>query len=328
LLDLLYGAAVGVRRRWYERHPEARRRLRQPVISIGNLSVGGTGKTPLVSLVAEHLLAHGEHPAVLSRGYGRRVTDVGAIVVSDGTRVLTDLDHAGDEPLMLARALPGLIVVVAEDRHLAGVLAEARLGATVHLLDDGFQHVQLARNLDLLVTSVGEITGGRVLPFGRLREAPSAAARAHVVVIVGADEAAARSEAWTLGVSEWVAATRTLAAPYWTGQPIGPVLAVAGIGNPQQFFDGLTATGWNVLRSLRFPDHHRYTVTDVAAIGDAARSAGADVVVTTSKDYLRFEPLGPLPFVLLDVDLTLTLDPARVLFDAVDAALARAREVA
>ena len=317
-----------MRRRWYERHPEARRRLRQPVISIGNLSVGGTGKTPLVSLVAEYLLAHGEHPAILSRGYGRRVTDVGAIVVSDGARVLADLDRAGDEPLMLARALPGAIVVVAEDRHLAGVLAENRLGATVHVLDDGFQHVRLARDLDVLITSAGEITNGRVLPFGRLRERASAAARAHIVVVVGADHDAARSEAWTLGVSQWVAATRTVAAPYWTQKPLGPVVAVAGIGRPEQFFDGLAAAGWNVARTMPFSDHHRYTTRDVAAIAQAMSEASADMVVTTSKDEVRFEASGELPFPLLGVDLRLQVDPADAFFASIDAALARAREAA
>ena len=328
MLDLLYGAALGARRRWYERHPEARRRLRQPVLSIGNLSVGGTGKTPLVALVAEQLLVRGERPAILSRGYGRQITDEGAIVVSDGTRVLADLDRAGDEPLMLARALPGAIVVVAEDRHLAGVLAENRLGATVHVLDDGFQHVTLARDLDVLVTSAGEITNGRVLPFGRLRESASAAARAHVVVVVGADEATARTEAWTLGISEWVVATRTLAVPDGKEQPTGPVLAVAGIGNPQQFFDGLAAAGWNVARTMRFADHHRYTAKDIAAIAAAARDAGAEIVVTTAKDHVRLEALGELPFLVLDIPVTLSLDPAAVLFGAIDAALARAREAA
>jgi tetraacyldisaccharide 4'-kinase len=334
LLDLLYGAAVGARRRWYERHPEARRRLRQPVISIGNLSVGGTGKTPVVSLVAEYLLSRGERPAILSRGYGREAKDAGALVISEGQgllprfRATAAAAAAGDEPLMLARALPNAIVVVAEDRHLAGVLAERRLGATVHILDDGFQHVRLARDLDVLVTSPGEIPSGRVLPFGRLRESRAAAARAHVVVVVGADEATARAEAWTLGVSEWVAARRTLPAPSRGERSIEPVVAVAGIGSPQQFFNSLAESGWNVVRTLAFADHHRYGRRDVADIADAARATNAPLVVTTAKDHVRFEGLGDLPFRLVTVPLVLELDPADGLFKSIDAALSRAREAA
>lgn len=347
MLDLLYGAAVGARRRWYERHPEARRRLQRPVISIGNLSVGGTGKTPLVSLVAEWLLARGERPAILSRGYGRRVRDVGAIVVSDGGHrsaprlgsgqaearkkyAIADLNRAGDEPLMLARALPRAIVVVAEDRYLAGVLAERRLGATVHVLDDGFQHVSLTRDLDVLVTAPGEITGGRVLPFGRLRESASAAARAHVVVVVGADEDTARSEAWTLGISQWVAARRVPGAPGALGAqgPLGAVFGVAALGDPAQFFAGLRDAGWNVAGTIAYGDHHRYTARDIAVIADAARATGANLVLTTEKDAVRLETLGELPFTWLAVPLTLELDPKDTLFATIEAALTRAREKA
>ena len=337
MLDLLYGAAVGARRRWYERHPEARRRLRQPVISIGNLSVGGTGKTPLAALVAEYLISRGERPAILSRGYGRDVTDEGALVVSDGrasdARAPLSVPRvrasaSGDEPLMLARLLPGAIVVIAEDRYLAGALAERRLGATVHILDDGFQHIQLARDLDVLVTFPGEIPAGRVLPFGRLREARSAAARAHIIVVVGADEASAREEAWTLGVGDWVAATRVLPGPSQGENTVGPVVAVAGIGNPQQFFNGLTQSGWTVARTVAFGDHHRYRRSDIALIAEAAHVADAKLVVTTAKDQVRFETLGDLPFRLESVPLTLRLDPADRLFASIDAALSRAREAA
>ena len=151
----LYGAVASRRRAWYVRSPDRQRRLRQPVISVGNLSVGGSGKTPVVAHLARMLQAFGERPAILSRGYGRRVQDDGVTVVSDGTQVRADFDHAGDEPLMLARALPGVPVVVASERHLAGRLAESQLGATVHLLDDGFQHVQLWRDINLLVKSKG-----------------------------------------------------------------------------------------------------------------------------------------------------------------------------
>lgn len=200
-----------------ERWPDRQRRLDRPVVSIGNLSVGGTGKTPVVAAVAQWLIARGERPAILSRGYKRIDPQPGVVVVSDGREVRASLAHAGDEPLMLARAVPNAIVCVAEDRHLAGVLAERRLGATVHLLDDGFQHLALARDLDVLVTTMGEIPHGRVLPRGRLREPADAAARAHVLIVMGATEAAAASEAWTLGIGEASGARRVTGEPRRVG---------------------------------------------------------------------------------------------------------------
>ena len=208
-LDLIFASAAGFRRAWFERHPEATRRLRQPVISVGNVSTGGTGKTPLVAQLATWLIERGERPAILSRGYRRRIVRDGAVVVVDGTSVLTTIVDAGDEPLMLARQASGAIVCVCEDRHLAGVVSERALGATVHLLDVGFQHLQLARDFDILMTSPNEITSGRVLPRGRLREGRDAAARAHFVVVVGSDHETARAEAWELGISAFSAATRT-----------------------------------------------------------------------------------------------------------------------
>ena len=316
MLDLLYGQAVRARRRWYERHPGARRRLRAPVISIGNLSVGGTGKTPLVRAVAEWLIGRGERPAILSRGYARRDRVDGAVVVSDGTSVRTDLAQSGDEPLMLARAVPGAVVVVAEDRHLAGVIAERQLGATVHVLDDGFQHVGLARDLDVLVTSSGEITGGRVLPIGRLREPADAAARAHVVVVVGADAAAARSEAWALGISQFAAARRVVAGP---PSNIGSVVAVAGIAHPAQFFDGLRTAGWPIENTVSFPDHHHYT-------RDNLKHISAPTVVTTEKDAVRLESLAPLPFTLLTASLALEIDDWGTLAASLTAAIDRRRQ--
>jgi tetraacyldisaccharide 4'-kinase len=293
------------------------------VISVGNLSVGGTGKTPLVAAIAAWLIDRGERPAILSRGYGRRLRDEGAVVVSDGVSVLVDLDHAGDEPLMLARQLPGARVVVAEERYLAGVIAERRLDATVHLLDDGFQHVSLARELDVIVTHEGEIPNGRVLPFGRLRERRDAAARADVVVVMGADAAAARAEAWALGISQAVGARRVIDAP-----ANSPVFAIAGIGNPDQFLESLRSAGVDVRGTRTFRDHHRYTATDVAGIAEDMRRAGAAQVMTTEKDAVRLEPLAPLPFPLVTARVRLEFDPAETLFACVEAALARARTAA
>jgi tetraacyldisaccharide 4'-kinase len=326
LLDLLYAQAVGARRRWFERHPDLRRRLSSPVISVGNLSVGGTGKTPLVAHIAQWLLARGERPAILSRGYGRQDPIDGVVVVSDADGRLADVDRAGDEPLMLARMVPEAIVAVCEDRYLAGALAE-RLGATVHVLDDGFQHVQLARDLDILVTRPGEIANGRVLPFGRLRESAAAAARADIVVVMDADEDAARSEAWELGISQFATARRKLGPTGTTVATDAAVFAVAGIGQPQQFFEMLREAGYRVVGTLAFRDHHRYDANDVARIAVAARGAGTGTVVTTAKDAVRFERLQPLPFTLIAIQMSLD-----VLGDAlgptIAAALARARGAA
>ena len=325
-----------MRRRWYERHPHARRRLARPVISVGNLSVGGTGKTPLVAQIAAWLLSRGERPAILSRGYGRAVAEDGVVVVSDGERVLCDVDRAGDEPLMLARAVDGAIVAVAEDRHLAGTIAERHFNATVHVLDDGFQHVQLWRDLDLLMTRVGEAEQGRVLPLGRLREGIDAAARADLVVVLDADLAAARAEAWALGISQSVGARRALGlsrrssaeVPGAKADATGSRVAVAGIGHPEQFFVMLRDAGYNVAQTIAFPDHHRFGADDIARIAAAVRASDAEGVVTTEKDLVRLERAGALPFPVVPVPMRLEIEGWELLTSAIEAALARAREAA
>jgi tetraacyldisaccharide-1-P 4'-kinase len=415
VLDRLYAGSARARRRWYERRPESRRHLRHPVISIGNLTVGGSGKTPLAASVAAHLCDRGERPAILSRGYGRADRADGVVVVSDGTRILAPLARAGDEPLMLARQVPGAIVAVAEDRHLAGLVAERQLGATVHVLDDGFQHLALARDLDVLLTWPGEILSGRPLPFGRLREEPAAAARADVVVVFDADLDTARREAFDLGISQVLCARKalrplmrarsaapepgsarskqgsalrseqgsalrseqgsalrseqgsalrseqgsalrseqgsvaalpsrgsaafgaslpsegsTLGAPLpGEGSTLGaPLVAVAGIARPESFFDLLRGAGHTVVRTIAYPDHHRYDARDLARLAEAIRSSSAAAVVTTEKDAVRFEPIERLPFDLLIAPMALVFDGWETLAACVDAALARRREPA
>ena len=153
----------------YRRAARARaHRLARPVISIGNISMGGRGKTPLAALVAQMLVDAGERPSILSRGYGREIASDGVTVVSDGHAVLSDLAHSGDEPLMLARAVPGAALLVCEQRALAGTLAERALGCTVHVLDDGFQHHQLHRDIDIVIVTAEDLAG-RPMPFGKLR---------------------------------------------------------------------------------------------------------------------------------------------------------------
>lgn len=320
-----------VRRRRVERQPQRQRRLLRPVISVGNLSVGGTGKSPVVAALAEWLIARGERPSILSRGYARANDADGVVVVSDGRTMLATVEQSGDEPLMLARQVPRAVVCVSPDRHLAGTLAERQLGCTIHILDDGFQHLDLARDLDILVTMIGEIPNGRVIPMGRLREPIDAAARAHVLVVSDATAGAASAEAWALGISQSCGAVRTLGDPIAIDQPNGlprqdapgTVLAVAGIANPERFITSLKDAGWNVLDALTFADHHRYTPADVRRIAERVSASRADAVFTTDKDAVRFEGLGlgQLPFPLYRVPLTVRFEPEDALFGAVQAVL-------
>lgn len=321
-----------VRRQRVERAPQRQRRLSKPVISVGNLSMGGTGKTPVVAAIAEWLVAQGHRPSILSRGYARATDVDGVVVVSDGHAIRSSIDRAGDEPMMLARQVRGAIVCVCAERYLAGVLAERELGATVHLLDDGFQHIELARNLDILVTVIGEIPGGKVIPAGRLREPMDAAARAHVLVVSDATAGAAASEAWALGISQSCGALRTLGEPvpaFGTRHAASAdrhpatqsVLAVAGIAHPQRFFDALKSAGHPVVDVMAFGDHHRYRPKDVAAIAAKMQASGASVVFTTDKDAVRFESLE-LPFALSRVPLAVTFDPPEALFGSIAAVLA------
>ena len=191
-LSAVYGRAAAYRRSWYARHPNARRRLGCPVVSVGNLVAGGSGKTPVVATLARLLGAAGERPAILSRGYARHRDGGDAVVVSDGASVLEPTERSGDEAQMLARTLPGVPVLVSVDRYLAGRIAERRFGSTVMLLDDGFQHLQLARDVDLLLVSPLDLTE-RILPLGALREPVAAARAAHALLVPGTPDEARRT---------------------------------------------------------------------------------------------------------------------------------------
>jgi len=321
-----------VRRRRMERRPQRQRRLSKPVISVGNLSMGGTGKTPVVAAIAEWLIGAGHRPSILTRGYGREDAVDGVTVINpqmSRTDQPPSLAQTGDEPMMLSRQVPGATVCVSPDRYLGGVLAE-KLGCDVHVLDDGFQHIALARQLDILVTTPGEIPNGRVIPLGRLREPMDAAARAHFLVVTDATTGAASAEAWTLGISQSCGALRTLGAPAAVPGsgfqvpglvPAGSnVLAVSGIANPDRFITSLKDAGWNVVDSMTFADHHRYLQKDLDAIASRMTKAGAGAVFTTDKDAVRFALLTP-SFPLYRVPLEVEFDPPQALFESVKAVL-------
>ena len=309
-LGAVYGRVAGLRRQWYARHPERRRTLGVPVVSVGNLVVGGSGKTPVTAALAQLLLNAGERPAILSRGYRRRTRADEVVVVSDGTQVLASVRESGDEPQMLARTLDGVPVVVCARRYRAGEIAMSRFGATVLLLDDGFQHLELTRDVDLLIVSPGDLHE-QVLPAGSLRESLDAGNVADAVLVPAAlDEA--RRVAAALGVERAfaiearyepvraVAGDSRVAFADWSPSPGPPpsllrsyggqaerVIAVAGIARPQRFFAALLQLGWNMVEQVEFPDHHWFDEGDVVRVENAAKAQGASAVITTEKDATR-----------------------------------------
>ena len=274
--------------------------------------MGGRGKTPLVMGLAKLLVATGERPAILSRGYGRRINEDGVVIVSDGTHVLADLDRAGDEPLMLARAVPGAAVLVCDQRAIAAAVARRVLGATVNVLDDGFQHRSLRRDIDIVAITPEDLRDRRV-PFGRLRQSPSALRDADVILVDGRLEDADLRHlscpvfSMTRVVGEPVAIE--IEADRAPLSPEAPVVAVAGIARPERFRAALEAAGWTVPKLLPFPDHHRFRRADLVRIADAVRETGASGVLTTDKDAVRLRPLRPLPVSIAAVPLTIALDP-------------------
>ena len=317
-LSTLYGAAAAWRRQWHESHPERRRTLDRPVISVGNLRVGGSGKTPIVEHLARVLADAGYKPAILSRGYGRKSPQPAPTVVSDGRQVLAGVDTAGDEPLMLARALvkTGVAVVVGVDRHACGTLAETRLGATVHILDDGFQHFALARDVDLLVTGEHDLAD-EPLPHGRLREPLASARSADAVLVDAGYQDAAERIGRALRVRTAYHMTRSLLPPrlVGTGETVvvpndSRVFAFAGIARPERFFSDLTSAGWNVVGTKSFRDHHRFSTGDVARVAAAAKKAGAAIVLTTDKDAMRLPDDVASKMPLASVPLVSTIEPA------------------
>jgi tetraacyldisaccharide 4'-kinase len=336
VLSALYAALVRRRREFYAARPDLRRRLRRPVISVGNLAVGGRGKTPTVACLARELLALGERPAILSRGYGRRQQPDGVVVVRDASGIRADLDRSGDEPLMLARQLDGVAVLASPDRYLSGCLAERHLGATVHLLDDGFQHLQLDRDIDLVIVSGEDLdANAQTLPSGRLRE-PADTLLAADAVLAADDRVlmAGSPEDRRFGGSEGrpVFRMRRSMGPVQSdcaADESGPerALGLAGIARPHDFFEGLRAGGHEVVATRSFRDHHRYSRSDLEGLVKAARARGATRILTTEKDYVRLLPFRPFALPIAWVPLTMEPDPLPEFRRWLVGALAAARDL-
>lgn len=328
---LLYSGAVRLRNRFYER-AGASRRADLPVISVGNLTVGGTGKTPVVAWLAEHLLSLGLKPAIVSRGYAGR-SGRGPLLVSDGAGPQCPPAVSGDEPYLLAQSLPGSIVVVGSDR-VAGASHAGSVGADAILLDDGFQHRRLARDLDIVLLDATDPFGGhRLLPAGRLREPVSGLRRAGLVLITRARPGQSFPEI------ERIVRRHNRSAPLITaghdktgfvdhrGDPAAvPARAVAfcGIGNPGRFRSDLESRVAELIRFRAYRDHHRFTTRDLERLARLAGDQGA-TLVTTEKDLVRLRPLLPPGWTaaLLALRIRAVIHEPRPLIDSISRVLRR-----
>jgi tetraacyldisaccharide 4'-kinase len=299
--EALFRAGVALRGALYERGLLRVERAGVPVLSIGNVAVGGAGKTPAAMAVARRLLARGRAVALLSRGYGAVRRD--ARVVSDGARVLLGAAEAGDEPALLALRLPGVRVLCGPSRAEIARTAVEALGADALVLDDGFQHRSLARDLDVVVLDAADPFGnGRLLPAGPNREPRSALRRAGLLWLSRVDQAAppaldalralAREATGRAAVESRYAPVDVLDGAL--SRTFGPgalrgrrALLLAGVARPEGFRRTLAALGAEVVEMRAFPDHHRYEVGEVEDVLRAADRAGCEVVATTEKDAVR-----------------------------------------
>jgi tetraacyldisaccharide 4'-kinase len=323
LLDVAaggYRGLLGTRDWLYARGVLKCRRLDCPVVSVGNLTVGGTGKTPAVELATRTLLDLGHRPAVVSRGYGRRTH--GIQIVADAASIRLDAEEGGDEPFLLARRLPGVPVVVGSNRFDAARHAIERFGVSAIVLDDGFQHRTLAKDVEIVMARARAPWGnGRLIPGGPLREPLSALRRAALIVVTGARgpddvrEVAATAHTYAPGTP--VLPARHVPTECWEAGSMKDVplatlrdrrlFGFAGIGAPDGFRRTLEETGVVEAGFARFADHHWYSREELHTLGARAADSGAEALVTTEKDWVRLRRLPQASARVLVIGVRLVL---------------------
>ena len=316
---LLYRGGVALRNALYRKRILKPCRVGVPVISVGNLDAGGSGKTPFVAYLAGRMREAGRRVAVASRGYGGKRHTVPVTVSGEGP--LADASVVGDEPVLLAGLLPSAVVVVCRDRAAAAIFARDRHGSDLVILDDGFQHRRIHRDLDLLLVDAGEGLGnGRMMPLGPLREPMEEMRRADALVITGAARDLPKcalkiqEELRRLGLKIpvfscerrvegflRVETEETVPAAALTGMKI---LAFSGIARPRSFEADLRSLGLNLVESIRFRDHQPFGASQMERIRAAFLRSGADLIVTTEKDRMRLGTVRfPLPLYTLRIRL-------------------------
>jgi len=334
-LSVLYRAVTQTRLAAYNKGLLSVTKLPVPVISIGNLTTGGTGKTPLVEWVCRTLARKQRKVCILTRGYGR--TNGGSrVVVSDGSTVLTNAAEAGDEPFLLAQNLKGLAAVISDPNRIAAAKwALGNLGTQVFVLDDGFQHLALARDLNILtIDATNPWGGGKLLPAGRLREPRSGLSRADCVVVTRADQT---DELFPLEAEiQNLAGSRLIVTSHMTVKSVyslnsetpkelrsvpQPAAAFCAIGNPDSFFELLRRGGINPVFTRTFRDHHPYTQSEVESLIQESRKAGAQSIITTAKDAVKL-PRTEFDLPCFVVNIEISIEGEDRIVQMVDAAAA------
>jgi len=302
LLSLPYGWAVGARSLFYSLRLLKTKTLPCPVVSVGNLTVGGTGKTPLVMMLARGLMDRGISVAILSRGY--KGTKTSEPVVSDGKSIFLSPEESGDEPFLMAQVCKGVPVLIGKDRFANGRVALQRFGIKGLLLDDGYQHLPLHRDLDiLLIDSHIGFGDHHLLPRGILREPLSRLRRAHLFLLTKVDdlEASRPLEKKIHEIHPGAQVFHSHFQPMSLVDPKGEqeelyalkgkkILALSGIANPNDFSSLLRKCEMEIVSEAIFPDHHFYMSKDLSSIKE--KSKGVDWIVTTEKDMLKLRTLG------------------------------------
>jgi tetraacyldisaccharide 4'-kinase len=306
--SLLFWLGVAIRNWFFDIGILKTTKVSVPVISVGNISTGGAGKTPIVELLIEKLV-NNRRLSVVSRGYGRKSS--GTIIVNDGFGNVASIEDAGDEPSQLARKFPGLIVVV-DEKRVRGAQKAVELGAEIILLDDGFQHRYLHRDLNLVVMTAEEILNGDLLlPAGNRREPISSLKRADNLIITrckntdlfdrasGMMKMQFEAEPYTSRKAEDIIGLQTKFKSFkWTstnekiepGQLTGKrIIAVSGIGAPKSFESSLVDSGMIVIKHFAFSDHKWFSREDIELISKARKTLDADFIITTEKDFMRLQ---------------------------------------
>lgn len=331
LLSLVYVVGLKIFMLPYRLGIRKHKRLPCPVISVGNLTFGGTGKTPTVRVIASQLLARGLRPVILSRGHGGK-SNRSATVASDGNERRMSVDECGDEPAMLADLLPGVPVVIGKNRYESGMLAIGAFNPGVIVLDDGMQYWQLHRDLDIALLNAVEPFGcGGVMPRGTLREPASGLRRAGIVVITNADQVTPerlaqvkdRVAALAQGAPIVEARHRPSGFRFLDGEKTEldwlrgrRVCAMSSIGAPDIFKSSIINLGAEIVGEFDFPDHHLWEFGELTAIGAETRRIGAEALVTTEKDAVKI-PNGDFGIPIAVVDVTLEFRNGSALADAI-----------